>query len=227
MSDAGQMFDDRERYNDPEEATRSALDDRMAKTWTMLPIVFKKHDREKNTVHVQPTIKLKRVKADRSTEWREFPVIEDIPMNYPGGGGATWTFPVKDGDEGMLVVSSRSFDKWWQQGGVQEQDDFRMHHFSDSFAIPGFRSQPRRLSNISEHTAQLRSDDGSMSIDFNPQTRAITINSPHSPVQINGDLHVSGDVVWDTANQPTHAKTHRHLGVVFGSDHSLEPVPGS
>ncbi|MGC8050122.1 Gp138 family membrane-puncturing spike protein, partial [Salmonella enterica] len=76
------------------------------------------------------------------------------------------TFPVAQGDECLVVFASRCIDSWWQSGGIQEQAELRMHDLSDGFAILGFRSQPRALSNISTTSAQLRSDDGATFIDL-------------------------------------------------------------
>jgi hypothetical protein len=175
------MEDQAERLDDSEESTRRSFDALKADLWTSLPVIFKKHDTEKNCAHVQPAIKQKHVRADGSSEWVDSPLLQDIPLHYPGGGGATWTFPVKDGDEGILIVSSRSFDKWWQEGGIQEQNEFRTHHLSDAFVIPGIRSQKRKLSNVNSTTAQLRSDDGNSYVEFDPVN-----NKAH--IKMSGDI---------------------------------------
>lgn len=206
-------YDPKERWNDIEEAKRSTDEASQSDMWTAVPVIFKKHDTDTNTVHAQPTIKLKHVKADGSAEWVQFPELHDVPLHYPGGGGATWTFPIKDGDEGLLVVSSRSIDKWWNEGGVQQQDTFRMHHISDGMAIPGFRSQPRKLKNVHATNAQLRSEDGEVYFEFDPDNKRFKIVSPTVPVEITGDLHVSGEIIRGfgtgdqvTLGQHTHAQ---------------------
>ena len=226
---AGAPYDQRERWDDPEEATRMALEAHRSDIWTALPVIFKSHDRDKNTVHVQPTVKLKHVKADGSSEWREFPTLEDVPVHYPGGGGMSMTFPIKDGDEGLVIFASRNIDKWWQEGGVQEQPaPFRMHDISDGFAIPGFRSQPRKLGNVSATTSQIRTDDGSMYIDFDPVNKKYTIHSMDNPVRIEGDLEVTGDIVWfKGTGGDTRASTHKHTEVMKGGQLSGKPQTGT
>ena len=42
-----------------------------------------------------------------------------------------------------------------------------MHDLSDGFAVVGFRSKPRVLSNVSTTAAQLRTDDGSTFVEIN------------------------------------------------------------
>ena len=68
-----------------------------------MPVVIKKHDHEKNTVHTQIATKLLHVDNGKP-EWKEIDKNEDIPVYYPGGGGAMITFPVQDGDEGLMVI---------------------------------------------------------------------------------------------------------------------------
>lgn len=210
MSD-NPTFDQRERWNDLEEAARIATESALTDVWTAVPGIVTAHDRDKNTIKVKSALKLQHVKADGSTEWLEIPEMADVPLQYPGGGGATWTFPIKQDDEVLLVFASRNMDKWHQQGGVQEQNvPFRMHDMSDGFAIPGFRSSPRKLSNISANTAQLRTDNGQMVIDFDPIEKKITIKSPDNPVRIEADLHVTGEVKAKCDGGFVQLSTHRH-----------------
>jgi hypothetical protein len=96
------------------------------------------------------------------------------------------TFPVKDGDEGLVVFASRCIDKWWRDGGVQEQTEYRMHDLSDGFAIPGFRSQKRTLDNVSTTAVQLRSDDGKKYVELDDKGK-ITLKSEDGQVVVTKD----------------------------------------
>src|SRR6184192_3724486 len=97
--------DPRERFSDWDEASTQEAEGQQSQMWTAIPVIIKKHDTDKNTVHAQATIKLSQVKPDGTTEWKEIPKLEDLPIHYPSGGGATMTFPVKDGDEGLAIFS--------------------------------------------------------------------------------------------------------------------------
>jgi hypothetical protein len=206
------IIDPRERFLDWDEATKRDAEGHQSKIMTAFPVIIKKHDTDKNTVHAQPTIKLKRIKPDGSAEWVEIPTLEDMPILYPGGGGTTVTMPMAEGDEGLAVFSSRSIDKWWQQGGVQEQTDARMHDLSDGFIIPGFRSQPRRLKNVSASEWQLRTDEENPTqmVSFNPQTKKVSIKSPN-PVDIDApSLRCTGEVIAKYNSDNIHLTTHTH-----------------
>jgi hypothetical protein len=161
-------YDQRERWNDPEEATRHAHEDQRTTIWTSMPCIIKEHNTKEGTAKVQIAIKLKHVDEKGKATWVPFPILEDVPVHYYGGGGVTITPPIKDGDEGIIHFNARSIDKWWQQGGVQEQTHARMHDISDGWLMPGGRSQPRKFSNVSKTSWQVRSDDGRVYVDFAP-----------------------------------------------------------
>jgi len=106
------------------------------------------------------------------------PLLVDVPVVFPRGGGVTLTFPVKAGDECQLIFNDRCIDFWWQSGGVQLPVDPRQHDLSDAVAIVGLQSQAKKISNISTSTAQFRSDDGLAYLEINPTTHAMNIVAP-------------------------------------------------
>lgn len=109
---------------------------------------------------------------------KNYPLLVDVPVVFPRGGGCTLTFPVKAGDECLVIFADRCIDFWWQNGGVQEPVDDRVHDLSDAFCIVGPQSQAQKISGISTGAAQLRSDDGSTFFELNPTTQKIKIVAP-------------------------------------------------
>jgi hypothetical protein len=154
----------RDRGVDEQETLRRQLEAFQSGLWTAMPVIMKKHNSDANTVGVQPAIKLAHAQPDGQLKWLQIPELHDLPIQYYGGGGATIVPPMKEGDEGLVVFASRTMDKWWQQGGVQEQTEARMHDLSDGWFLPGGRSQPRKLKDINPNEWQLRTDDGKKSI---------------------------------------------------------------
>lgn len=106
---------------------------------------------------------------DGTQKFVDLPLIPEAPIQFPSGGGATFTHPIKEGDEGIYIVASRSIEQWMQQGDAQPQADTRMHSLSDGWYIPGSRSNPRKLKNVSTTAAQLRSDDGKHFSELHPK----------------------------------------------------------
>ena len=161
-------MDQRERIGAAEEDQRAALDQLQARMWTSLPAKVVSFDKAKGTAVLQPSVKSMQRMPDGTTKLVSLPQLLDVPVQAPGGGGATLTFPIKEGDEMLVVFASRSADAWKQSGGEQGQTHAEMHSLSHGFAIPGFRSSPRALANWSDDSTQLRSDDGTSVVSLKP-----------------------------------------------------------
>lgn len=143
-----------------------------------MPGIIQSFDPDTVTCTVQPAIYGQKVGEDGKATSEAIPILPDVPVVFPRGGGCTLTFPVKAGDECLLVFSDRCIDFWWQNGGVQEAVDPRQHDLSDAFAIVGPQSQAKKISGISTTAAQFRSDDGSTYFEINPDTKKIKLVAP-------------------------------------------------
>nr|WKF61914.1 hypothetical protein HUO10_006446 [Paraburkholderia busanensis] len=183
-----------ERSASLEDALLAALTGHQTGIWTALPAIVESFDANAVTCTAQPAIQAQVRARDGSTSWVTLPLLVDVPMIFPRGGGCTLTFPVTNGDEVLIVFASRCIDAWWQSGGVQVQADLRLHDLSDGFAIPGPFSQATKIGGISMTSVQLRSDDGATCIDLNPSTKAVKIVAPGGfevdapTITLNGQL---------------------------------------
>ncbi|WP_186257792.1 Gp138 family membrane-puncturing spike protein [Burkholderia gladioli] len=171
-------MDRRERTDDELEALKHAIGSRLTEVYTALPGTVESFDPVAMTVVVQPGTKDSIRNEDGTITTSPFPPLTDCPVVWQGGGGVTATFPIRPGDECLVVFASRCIDAWWQSGGVQEQAEPRTHSLADGFALVGVRSQPRVLANVSTTSAQLRSDDGATFIDLNPTAGTLKLVAP-------------------------------------------------
>ncbi|MDM9660779.1 Gp138 family membrane-puncturing spike protein [Raoultella planticola] len=135
-------------------------------------------DNRPPTCVVQPAIRYIERDNDGNKETKDYPLLVDVPVIFPRGGGCTLTFPVKEGDECLVIFADRCIDFWWQSGGIQEPVDGRMHDLSDAFCIVGPQSQAKKISSISTSAVELRSDDGSAKLSLNPESGAISGTAP-------------------------------------------------
>jgi hypothetical protein len=175
-------MDPRERYSSLEETIRAALDGRQVELWTAAPAIIQSFDplSQTCTAYIATRVKLSAtqfqaakfqfqpgmfIENQDGTAWVTIPLLQDVPVVFPSGGGFTLTFPVAKEDEALVVFSSRCIDSWWSQGGIQNQNEYRLHDLSDGCAFVGIRSLPRMLTNLSTTSTQLRSDDGVTYID--------------------------------------------------------------
>ncbi|EDV0591739.1 translation initiation factor IF-2 [Salmonella enterica subsp. enterica] len=143
-----------------------------------MPGIVQSFDPDTVTAVVQPAIKGYEPDSNGVSQSTTLPLLVDVPVVFPRGGGCTLTFPVKAGDECLVIFADRCIDFWWQNGGVQEPVDDRVHDLSDAFCIVGPQSQAQKISGISTGAAQLRSDDGSTFFELTPSTQKIKIVAP-------------------------------------------------
>ncbi|MDI3309205.1 MAG: Gp138 family membrane-puncturing spike protein [Acetobacteraceae bacterium] len=218
-------MDFRERWEDPEEAFRAGFGGLQSKLWTALPGIVESFDAAAMTVTVQPAIQATAQRDDGSTVNMNRPLLPDLPVVFPGGGGVTLTFPVRKGDECLVVFASRAIDGWWQSGGTQLAGRPRMHSLSDGFALVGVRSKARALSGVSTSTTQLRSDDGATVVELDPAGGVVRIVAPGGLTLDTPEVTCTGKV---TAAQDVKAGTvslqhHVHTAVQPGGGLSGQP----
>lgn len=157
-----------ELTHDPQQTLVQALNGRLASVWTALPGIVQSFDPTKKTAVVQPAIRMYQFDVNGVSTPVDLPLLVDCPVQFPGGGGYTLTFPVAAGDECLILFGARCIDSWWTSGGVQSQAVLRMHDLSDGFALVGISSLPNVTPNISATTTQLRSNDGSTYVEVGP-----------------------------------------------------------
>lgn len=215
--------DDQEIFDLNYERTKSGL--RAA-----MPGTIKSFDPENVTCVVELSTFGRDVRAKRGSTSTDraksedgyYPILQDMPVVFPRGGGCTLTFPVKAGDECLVVFADRCIDFWWQNGDTQNTSRNRLHSLSDAFVIPGPQSQAKKISSISTSAAQLRTDDGSAFVEV-AADGAVTITSPqitlNGPVQVNGAITSTGD---QTANGISQIN-HTHGGVESGGSNTGKP----
>lgn len=143
-----------------------------------MPGIIQSFDPDAVTAVVQPAIKGVEQDASGVDVSVNIPLLVDVPVVFPRGGGCTLTFPVKAGDECLVIFADRCIDFWWQSGGIQEPVDERMHDLSDAFCIIGPQSQAKKIGGISTSAVELRSDDGETKLSLNPASGVINGTAP-------------------------------------------------
>ena len=111
-----------------------------------LPGRVESYDATRQMAHVKPLLMDAYVDAGGVERKRSVPVVANVPVCWPGGGGGFLTFPLAKGDSVLLVFSDRSLDRWLSLGTEVDPVDVRMHHLSDAVAIPCLRATPDVLS---------------------------------------------------------------------------------
>ncbi|GKK06786.1 Gp138 family membrane-puncturing spike protein [Klebsiella quasipneumoniae] len=187
-----------------------------------IPGIIQSFDPDAVTAVVQPAIKGAEQDESGAEVSVNLPLLVDVPVVFPRGGGCTLTFPVKEGDECLVIFADRCIDFWWQSGGIQEPVDGRMHDLSDAFCIVGPQSQAKKISDISTSAVELRSDDGSAKLSLNPVSGEISGTAPGG-FNLNG-LQILPDGRLQLVDGSIVDK-HTHGGVESGGS-STAPLGG-
>lgn len=152
------------------------------------------------------------------------PVITDVPVFMPIGGGAAVTFPVASGDEGVVWFADQDIGAWSADGN-RSPDSARRHSLTDAMFMPSQGRGPADADNmvISFGGATITIDPGG----------GVTIDAP-GDVTINGNLTVNGSISGNgdssfgggslTHNGTDIGDTHRHGGVESGGSNTDEPI---
>ncbi|MBD2797249.1 translation initiation factor IF-2 [Xenorhabdus sp. 18] len=202
------MITDFERINQPETPFMLMKEAISSGLYVSIPCIVQSFNADAVTVTAQPAIRWSVTNSEGKTESVALPLLVDVPVIFPRGGGVTLTFPIQPGDECLVIFADRCIDYWWQNGGIQEPVDPRRHNLSDGFAIVGPQSQARKIGGISTSSAQLRTDDGAAYIELSPGSHNITVKTPgkltatadsgteiNSPeIVLNGNVTINGNL---------------------------------
>uniref|UniRef100_C6BBR5 Phage protein Gp138 N-terminal domain-containing protein n=1 Tax=Ralstonia pickettii (strain 12D) TaxID=428406 RepID=C6BBR5_RALP1 len=203
-----------------------ALDGLRSGLWTSMPGIIQSFNAGAVTATVQLAIKGIVHAPDGSAQFVNMPLLVDVPVHFPRGGGCTLTFPVAKGDECLVVFAARCIDGWWQSGGVQAPIDPRIHDLSDGFAFVGFFSQATKIGGISTSTAQLRSNDGSTYVEVDPAGKVVNCVAPNGMTLTTPSVTVTGTIAVKNAGGASTAcaingKT-QFTGQVFANGHRID-----
>lgn len=113
------------------------------------------------TANVQPVVDDFVQQEDGTYLDLPFPVLTNVPVQFPCGGSIRMTFPVQPGDTGLLVVTDLSLDRWKNQGGqTSPNTDQRRHHPADAVFVPGVVPNPKAWTSADASAFTLGPDTG-------------------------------------------------------------------
>lgn len=184
-------------------AQESMFDNLKRQFHCAIPAVIQDYDNTKGTVSAVPAIRELLYDQDGRSVHIELPLLLDVPLLFPSGGGYVITFPVKKGDECLVLFGDMCIDGWWQNGGTQNMAEIRRHDLSDGFAIlaPFSQKKIKDFSTFSSTVAELRNSDGTQKIQLSDTAVNLVGNVLKNGQPIGGG---GGSSDWsDITNKPT------------------------
>lgn len=133
----------------------------------------------------------------------EYPIIPDVPIMFPGGGGYKLTWPLVEGDSVSLLFAQASIDAWANNAELLDRPNANTFDLSDAVAFPGL--------------LPMRAPSDQVSDGFVLSGDKIRLGSKDAadPVVRQSDLEALVNYI----------KSHVHLGVATGAGTS--GIPGT
>lgn len=144
-----------------EEVLRLAYRTMQTDLHVALPGRVEKYDASTQKADVKPLLQRHLSIPEQGELIEPLPVITDVPVVFPRGGGFFLSLPLAVGDHVLLVFNERSIDKFVAgDGGDTDPIDLRMHSLSDAVAFPGFYPSQKALGDASGDALVLGKDGG-------------------------------------------------------------------
>lgn len=104
---------------------------------TAFPARVQSYDPDAQTADLVPLIRRQVPQGDDSYAMEALPVLPSVPVCFPRVGTWFLSFPVAQGDTGIVVVCSGAIGHWRVgDGDVSDPGDLRRHHPSHAIFLP-------------------------------------------------------------------------------------------
>lgn len=194
---------------------KQGIESHVKELHTSIPGIIETFDPEKQLASIQPAVKRIFITRDGETEIlapSELPILINVPVIFPRGGGFSLTFPVKKGDECLIMFCERSIDNWHKTGKVEVPGARRFHSLSDATAIVGLSSLVNKVPNYSSTDVQIKADDNSTFISLNEdKTMDIHANEDINATCNNMNVTANNNIVANCKNIKVTATTEADL----------------
>lgn len=164
---------------------------------TAVPAVITAFDAGKGLATVQPKAKFKKPNG----ETMDYPSIGGVPVVFPQSQNVTIAFPIKAGDNCLLVFGEKALD-YWLYG--KETDTELNFDLSNAIAIPS-------LATVGNAAMQMACDEDAAVV----QAGDTVLKVKGDAVYIKGDLKVEGKIAATDdvlANESVSLANHIHGG---------------
>lgn len=180
---------------------------------TAMPAVVVSYDKKKGTAKVTPTVRAK-LKGGMAVD---VPTIDNVPVLFPRSAMFDIEFPIRKGDEVLLVVAECDMGRWKATDGKERATPTNSAKFQlgGAVAIPGL--YPKRTEGACRMVLE---DDGTLSF----SARKVKFGCP---VVVDSNLMVRKDVFVGEDAMGVSVRNHMHNTAVGPASTPLPMAPNA
>jgi len=94
---------------------------------------------------------------NNSSVFADYPPILNRPVIILGGGDGAITFPIKSGDECLILFNDKDMTPWYNSNSPQSPNDTeRLHHLTDAIILVGLKSAKNHISDYNPDATEIR-----------------------------------------------------------------------
>lgn len=176
----------------PADAFRAAVAAEVGQMNTTVDGVIVSYDRLNQLASVQP-----RAQQTIAGKVVEAPVLQQIKVAMPGGGGFGNHFDLKPGDPVVLHVRQRDTDTSQTEGGNSEVTGRRSYDLSDAIAYPGGGEDSKTMTGMPAGGAHWGKTDGKIGFQARADGSSAIVGGPNGSdkltVSADGKIDLKGE----------------------------------
>lgn len=140
------------------EAIRAALESSALEFHVAMPGRVEKYDASKQRADIKIELHAYARDGEGGYVAEDFPVLPNVPVAFPQGGGFFCAFPLQKGDPVLVVFCDLPIGAWLQKGDKAEAGLCDPHGLGGAVCYPGLKPTGDPLSSASGSTMKLGKD---------------------------------------------------------------------
>lgn len=159
------------------------------------------------TINYQREVVSRNQDGTYSSKPKNYPILVNVPVIVMSGGTANLTFPIKKGDDCLILFNDRDMDTWLTSSTIQPPNSNRLHDLVDGIALVGLKPYTKAIADYDMDRVRLQNDKAYVGISADK-------------IKIANDLHTLHDILQDIIS----ALTTSPLVAVTASPGSPSPM---
>lgn len=160
-----------------EELLNLILDHRLRELHTAIPCRVESYDASKQTCDALPMLKMQTPDGQGGYTSEALPVLPNVPVAFPRGGGFFVSFPLAKGDFVFVIFAERAIGAWRKKGEATSPGDLRLHPLAGAVALPCLYPSDQKLDSAHAENMVLGKDGSTAQIHL----------------KTNGEVHLGGE----------------------------------